>query len=152
MKKQGATVGFYGSDLVKRMPLAHRARQYHYFTSEKHFAAQYANRSAKPLRDPQKSGADAVPKLARLFYVRGLTKMKDWDAAPKDRAYRTRSDIPRHAVRQEKGADRYSEEILTGLQERIEQKFNVSLSTSEIERTLLNDVESDSDNDDFPDQ
>lgn len=149
LKKQGATVGAFGTEGPKNKKFVQRARQHNFVAAEKEIAAEYANLTSNPIRGPRTSGADAVPKLARIFRTPDFPRIeKDLDhSARKHGVYRTRDDIPAHSVRQGKGANRYSEEILTALQKRMEHKFNVSLSLGEIEKTLLDGAESDSSED-----
>ena len=151
LKKQGATVGVFGKAKAKntQFQFGQRARQYNFIAGKKEVAAEYADLTSNPIRGPRTSGADAVPKLARIFCTPDFPRIEiDLDHnAPQHLAYRTRDDIPPHSVRQGKGANRYSEEILTALQKKIEHKFNVPLRLDEIERTLLDGAESDSDED-----
>ncbi len=153
LKNQGATVSSYGEDRAKNSKPGRNARTHNFITKDKNWAMMYANANTTDVRyGPRKSGADAVPKLARLFRTSSFPRIeKDPDSRPpfQDLSYRTRADIPRHSIRQEKGANRYSEEILAALQKNIIHHFRMPLSTREIERVLLNDVESDSDKDDF---
>ncbi len=153
LKNQGATVSSYGEDFTRNSEVGQDAHQHHFITKYKNWAMMFANANTTDARNgSRKSGADAIPKLARLFLTSGFPRIEqDPDSRPpfQDLSYRTRDDIPRHSIRQGKGAERYSEEILTALQKNIDRRFMEALSTREIERVLLDDVESDSDKDDF---
>lgn len=153
MKRQGATDTAL-NEALQSQAAVQRARQFNYFTTVKGAAKSYAlPASVTNTRDwSPKAGDDGVPKVGRLFRTADFPEFeKDTDfpipVSFLNPLYRTHSDIPSHAVRQEKGDDRYSEEILAALQQHIEDKFKVSLSPQEIKDTLVDDVESDSDGD-----
>ena len=151
MKRPGPTdIGL--NEATQSQGAVQRARQHNYFATVKGAAKSYAMiAGVSNTRDwSPKAGDDGVPKVGRLFRTADFPKFeKDTDfpipVSFLNPLYRTRSDIPAHAVRQEKGDDRYSEEILTALQKHIEDKFKVSLSLQEIKGSLVDDVESDSD-------
>lgn len=130
---------------------AERSRAHNYFIKWKGMTNVYATyASASNVRDwSRREGAAGVLKAARLFKTSDFPEFEhDSDGPSFLPSYRTRSDIPRHAIRQEKGPNRYGEEILTALQEYIQDKFKASLSLEEIEKALIDDgVESDSDDD-----
>lgn len=141
-----------GSNTGQLVPgYAERSRKYNYFIKWKFMADGYAKAaSATNIKDwSKRDGAAGVSKTARLFETSDFPKFEhDADGPFFLPSYRTREDIPLHTIRQAKGANRYSEEILASLQKHIEGKFKVSLSLEEIERALVDDgAESDSDDD-----
>ena len=152
--KSGGTMET-GSNTAELAPgYAERAREHNYFIKWKSMATKvYAtSASVTNVKDwTKREGAAGVPKAARVFKTSDFPEFEhDSDGPFFLPSYRTRDDIPAHAIRQEKGANRYSEEILTALQKHIEDKHSVSLSLEEIEKALIDDgAESDSD-DDFP--
>ena len=132
LKNQGATVSSYGEDFTRNSEVGQDAHQHHFITKYKNWAMMFANANTTDARNgSRKSGADAIPKLARLFLTSGFPRIEqDPDSRPpfQDLSYRTRDDIPRHSIRQGKGAERYSEEILTALQKNIDRRFMGALS------------------------
>ena len=131
---------------------AQGARHHNYFIKWKIVAEFYGKNASKtsPHIPPTRAGNTGVPKIVRLFQTSDFPRFEHDPNGPSYvPAYRTSDDIPAHSIRQAKGANRYSEEILTALQEYIENKFRVSLSLNEIEKALVDDgIESDS-GDDF---
>lgn len=151
------TAGSVGSALntaAQDPDVVQRSREHNYVASIKAPSTTYAwAASVTNMRDwTRREGDDGVPRMARLFKTSdlpGLEKDPDFPIPVSflNPLYRTREDIPAHAVRGQRGANRYSEEILTAMQKHIEDKYKVSLSHQDIERALLDDVESDSDDD-----